>query len=173
MKNDKYKDVVFGYMDVPSYGWFGEDDGGFGIFIYPNGKLVYRRYIFDCKIKKEKIYKISKASVDKISKIISSYDDKIKDFDDNLDNGSCDGDGNIFIYFEKEYITWNIERNDISKIKKNNPEYYEKYLSVMLQENLMLLIFDEIRKILLNQGVVLSLYKIKILRKGLESYEAS
>ena len=37
----------------------------------------------------------------------------------------------------------------------------------------MLLTFDEIRKILLNQGVVLSLYKIKLLRKGLESYEAS
>ena len=163
---EKIDDVIFGYKDVPSCGWFGHDDGGFGIFIYPDGELIYRRYIFDDQIKKEKTYKISLTAVKKIEDIISSYEDKLANYDDKLDNGSCDGDGNIFILLGNEYVIWNIEHHDIDDFKKNNPKKYKQYLPVMKQENMMLSIFNKVRMVLLAHGVILGLYFVKVIRKG-------
>ncbi|MGN0604839.1 MAG: hypothetical protein ACI4I2_12765 [Oscillospiraceae bacterium] len=46
-KKVEYKDVLFGYSCTPSYGYYGKDDGGFSIEIYPDGKLIHKTYIFD------------------------------------------------------------------------------------------------------------------------------
>lgn len=38
--------ILFGYYNCPSCGYFGVDDGGFSIDIFPDGKLNYTTYIF-------------------------------------------------------------------------------------------------------------------------------
>ena len=42
-----HSDVIFGYGEIPASGRAGKDDGGFSIAIYPDGKAIYKKYVFD------------------------------------------------------------------------------------------------------------------------------
>ena len=117
-KRKNFSEIMFGYMDTPSYGCFGEDDGGFSIAIYPDGRLVYKTYIFDEIEKTIREFKINSNSVERILEVLTTYEKEIYAFDDHIDNGSCDGDGNFFIFNGKRIITWNIEYSDEDEIKK-------------------------------------------------------
>lgn len=158
--NDNDKDILFGYFCVPSCGWFGEDDGGFSIAIYEDSRLIHKTYIFDCIDKTETEYKISKNSIDAIKILIRKYQNDIDTFDENLDNGSCDGEGNFFIFNGKRIITWNIEYIDENELKIINPDHYEEYLPVVRQENKLLLLFFKIIEVLEKDGIELNLYEV-------------
>ena len=159
MCDDKkeYKDILFGYLFIPSYGCLEEDDGGFSITVYTDGRLVYKTYIFDRIEKTKNEYKISLNSIMAIKTIIEEYQEDINSFEKSIDNGSCDGYGNFFIFAGKEFITWNIEYNDENELKENYLEYYKEYLPVVRQQNKILLIFFKITKILKKEGINLKI----------------
>lgn len=159
-KKSSYSNVLFRYMDVPSCGWVGEDDGGFSIDIYPNGDLIYKTYIYDEIEKTRTIFEIDSKSIEQIMKVLATYEQSINQMDEYLDNGSDDGDENIFIINGKKIITWNIEYSDENELKKTNQKYYEKYLSVIRQEKILLEVFYQISKILKTQGIKLRLYNV-------------
>lgn len=164
-KENKYSEVIFGYMDTPSYGCIGKDDGGFSVAIYPDGKLIYKTYIFDEIEKTKREFKLDLKTVDRIAGVLAAYEQNIKNFDEDLDNGSCDGSGNIFIFNGKMIVTWNIDYYDEDELKKSNPEYYKAYLSVIRQENLLMEIFFRVSKILKTRGIDLRLYEVKFRKK--------
>ncbi len=164
MKKDCEK-ILFGYKLAPSYGRFGKDDGGFSIAIYPDGKAIYKTYIFADIDKSQKLYSLSNNAIEKIKVIWDGYKTEIDNFQEHTNNGSCDGDGNFFIFNGKQITTWNIEFADENELKTNNPNYYFEYLSVIKQENMMLLIFSKIIEILETQGIYLTLYSIKFITK--------
>ena len=159
-EKDDYRDILFGYSCIPSCGWVGKDDGGFSVKVYADGRMVHKTYIFDCIVKTETEYKISKDSFAAIEMLMEKYQTDIDAFDEHLDNGSCDGAGNFFILNGKQIITWNIDYTDEDELKKNNPSYYEKYLSVVKQENEILVLFSKVAEILKSNGVDLKLYKV-------------
>ena len=153
-------EILFGYMNTPSYGCFGEDDGGFSIDIYPDGKLIYKTYIFDMIEKTKRELKLDFESIENIVTVLSTYEKDIATFDEHIDNGSCDGNGNFFIFNGKRIITWNIEYFDEDEIKKLNPKYYEEYLPMIKQQNLMIEIFARVSEILKKQGINLRIYEV-------------
>ena len=155
-----HKDILFGYFNGPSCGFFGMDDGGFSVDVYENGKVIYKTYIFAQTVKTETEYKISKDAVAAIRSLMEDHQTDIDSFDENIDNGSCDGSGNFFIFNGKEIITWNIDHSDEDELKQNNLSYYNRYLSAIRQENKILLIFDKAVKILKSSGINLSLENV-------------
>ena len=161
----KFNNILFGYITVPSCGTFGEDDGGFSIDIYPDGKLIYKTYIFD-KIEKNKIiYALSEETINAIKEILLTYSKDIYFFNEYTDNGSDDGDCNIFIFLGKRVISWNIDYYDENKLKENESKYYKKYINAIIQENIMLEIFEKISNILKIHGIILSIYQIVFSKK--------
>ena len=159
------KEVLFGYKYFPSYIEAEDEDDGFSILILNDGKVVCKRYICNGKVRSISKYKVSKKTIDHIEKIITAYSEEINTFDEHIDNGSFDGYGNKFLFYDKEILTWNIEYCDEKKVQSKNPQYYNKYERVIRQENTLLLIFDQIRKALRRQGVFLKTDNIKIIRK--------
>ena len=154
-------DILFGYFNGPACGFFGMDDGGFSVDVYESGKVIYKTYIFDQTVKTETEYKISKDAVIAIRSLMEKYQTNIDSFDDNIDNGSCDGSANFFIFGGKRIITWNIEYYDENELKKKNPSYYKGYLSAIRQENQILLIFNAVTEILKSSGINLDLSKVR------------
>lgn len=161
MEDNKFEKVLFGYSYTSAYGRRGGDYGEFSIEITSSGNLVYRKYRFgEIEIAKKNFY-LSKEALNKIKAIILNYQSDIDSFETHLDNGSCDGNGNFFIFNEKEYITWNISYSDENKVKERNPKYYEKYLPVIRQENMMLIIFGKISEVLEREGFFLTLRRFR------------
>ena len=160
-KKDKdYSGIIFGYMDTPSYGCFGEDDGGFSVSIYPDGRLIYKTYIFDEIEKTKTEIRLLDGIVDEIKAVLEENQNDIDGFDYHIDNCSCDGDGNFFIFNGKRIITWNIDYCDEDELKKINPDYYKEYLPVVKQQNKMIIIFAKISEILEKQGIDLKIYEV-------------
>lgn len=157
-----YSDILFGYLLTPSYGFFGMSDGGFSVAIYPDGRLVYKTYVFDRREKTRTEYLLPDEVIEQITAVMEEYAPEIADFDEHISNGSLDGDGNFFVFGGKHVISWNIELNDEEEVRKKNPEYYHEYLPVMQQENTMLFIFYEIIEILEKVGIKLNLHEAEI-----------
>ena len=152
--------ILFGYYNCPSCGYFGVDDGGFSIDIFPDGKLNYTTYIFDKKEKTRQEYMLSVKTIDKIKKVLDENKAVIESFDEHTDNGSCDGNGHFFVFYGKEFITWNIEYHDEDELRKSNQPYYNEYINVIRQENKMIIIFSKITEILEDEGMYLNLHTV-------------
>ena len=75
------KKILFGYMQSPSYGEIAEDDGGFSIDVYKDGKVIYRTYIFDNIEKTTEVFYISKRAVKRIKNIINNNSRQINKLD--------------------------------------------------------------------------------------------
>ena len=158
--NTPYDNVLFGYMCVPTEGLFGEDDGGFSLEVLTNGRLVYKTYIFS-EIENTRIEsQISPSALYEISMILEKHQKNIKSFKKILNNGSCDGYGNYFIFFGKQYITWNISFKNEIATKILNPIFYKRYKSVIRQENQLLRIFADIAAVLGQQGIHLKIEEV-------------
>jgi hypothetical protein len=158
-KNDP-QNILFGYSNVPAYGQVGEDDGGFSVAVYEDGRLTYKTYLFDEIDRTEVEYKISDGSASAIKALMKKHQKAIDTFDCHLDNGSCDGSGNFFIFNGKQVITWNI--------CYTNPLFFifcKEYLPVAKQENRILSLFFAVTKILKNDGINLNLNRVNF-RKG-------
>lgn len=155
-----YSEIIFGYMCIPAYGFFGESDGGFSIVLYPDGKLIYKTYIFEQIEKDKKEVFISKETVERIKAVLCAHQSDIDGFREHTYNGSFDGEENLFIFSGKEFTTWNITYRGEDEREANNPGYYKKYMSVFEQQNRMLDIFTKITEILATQGILLNINKI-------------
>ena len=164
-KNNPYSNVLFGYTCVPAERFFGEDDSGFSVEVYADGQMLYKTYIFPEIEKERKEYLISPAAVFDIARILERHHKNIKSFKKSLNNGSCDGNGNYFIFSGTQYTTWNISHKNEMMTKIINPDYYKEYKPVIRQENQMLQIFDEIAAILKRHGICLSLDAITFKEK--------
>ncbi|MGG7175706.1 hypothetical protein ACQPV1_20755 [Clostridium neonatale] len=157
--------IIFGYKTGPSCGFFDKDDGGFSVEVLSNGIIEYKTYLFDNKVKSKENYKINDKNLNKIKNILDTYSDEINSIPTNLDNGSCDGDINLFIFNDKEIIAWNIKYSDIKKVQKKNPDYYEEYHKNIKYENIVIDVFNDIVKVLKIVGIKLDLNSIKLMNK--------
>lgn len=162
------KDVVFGYFFEISCGWTGKDYGDFSIEIYPNGKLIYKTYLFSRIEKSKTEYRVSANSVLAMKAVIKKHRADIDSFNNTLNNGTYDGSGDFFIFEGKELITWNISHtNELlirieEKRKKSDPYFSDdECLAARKQENKILFIFSEIVQILKKEGISLRLGEVK------------
>ncbi len=124
------------------------DDDGFLLAIYDDGTAVYNKYVVENTIAKSRKFKVSDKTVSEISAVLDKYKKKISALDRDIDNGSCDGDFNIFTFRNKKISTLNIDEHDTKIISMMNPTYYIKYHHVIVQENIIIKIFKEICAIL-------------------------
>lgn len=152
--------ILFGYMQLPSYGEMAEDDGGFSIDVYEDGKVVYKTYIFDNIEKTMEVFYVSKEIISSIKKILEDNAQQIENLERNIDNGSCDGDMNEFIFKGKRVVVFNIEYSNEEFVKNQNINYYNKYLKEIRQQNFILDIFKRIQKVLNDGGIKLNLYNV-------------
>ena len=154
------KKILFGYMQSPSYGEMAEDDGGFSIDVYKDGRVVYKTYIFHGIEKITEVFYVSKKIISSIKKILEDNAHQIEDLERNIDNGSCDGDMNNFIFKGKSVLVCNIDYSNEEFVKNQNINYYNKYLKEIRQQNFILDIFIRIQKVLNDGGIKLNLYHV-------------
>lgn len=122
--------------------------------------MIYKTYIFDEIEETRREIELDLETVKDISKVLSFYKQEINELDEDIDNGSLDGYGNFFIFAGKRIITWNIQYLDEDEIKKLDQEYYEEYLPVIKQQNLIIEIFCMIAEILDTEGIDLRPYEV-------------
>ncbi len=135
---------------------------GFKVQIDYNGNLEYAEYVIqNIEVKKE-IYKLKQETVNKILNIIQQSD--IENIPQNLDNGSCDGDCNEFLFYKngQEYkiTSWNIIDEEFNAEKLNNIKE-EKYKKNYVNECQVTAVFHKIEKILLDEKYKLNLFRFE------------
>ena len=123
--------------------------------------MIYRTYKFDHIEVAKKSYPISPDAVGKIQHILGGDEALIANLNPRLDNGSCDGCCNRFVFNGKEIISWNISKSDIEELKKRNHPYYREFKENVEQENSVLELFDLITPILKDYGFTLTLYEFE------------
>lgn len=160
MAKKDYSNIMFGYMNAPSYGCFGRSDGGFSVEIYSDGTLIHKMYIFSRKEKTNTMLTLPLNAIEEILSVLDENRTDIVNFEEHIDNGSLDGSSNEFIFYGKCIITWNIEYCDEEELMERNPQYYRDYLQVIRQQNKMLFIFEKICEILEKNGIKLNLYQV-------------
>ena len=105
---------------------------GFKVEIFYDGKIEYSEYAVQNILLKQEQYALKSYVIDKILDVIN--ESEIESIPKNLDNGSCDGDRNEFVFYKnrREYkiTAWNIideeyitEKEKDDKYKENN--FYE------------------------------------------------
>lgn len=138
---EKKTKILFGYSCTPTYGLTGVDDGGFSIEVDENGKCTYKTYWFPNQGRTTETFDLPKITVEIIKTILKKNEKCIKRIDENLDNKSCDGEFNRFIFAGKEIQALNIENAG--------------------QEKKVLQLFYSVAEELKEEGIVLSLQKVK------------
>lgn len=127
MHNDE---IIFEYRLMPAEIDYEDYDYNFSVTIYRKGYLIYRKYDMDDIEVKFKKYNLKKNTLRKIYDNIIESD--IKDIPEDLDNGSCDGSFNIFLFFDDKRISilnivdeeYQPERLDKNYAKKFGQNYY-------------------------------------------------
>jgi len=154
--------MIFRYSCTPSCGCFGVSDGGFSIELYTDGEFVYKTYIFDYEEKQKIKLKLPINIAKEIMQELVANQSRLDSIPNRLDNGSFDGSCNWFVFFNKEIIDYNIQFNNEEEIKKYNPTYFEAYREVIIQENIILEIFDKVVKKLKLANIELTLHSVNI-----------
>lgn len=155
--------ILFGYrLSSADCCEDGVDDDGFLFVIYNDGTAIYNKYVVQDTITKSRKFRVSDQTVREISAVLDKHKKKISALDKDIDNGSCDGDFNIFQFRKKKISTLNIDFNNIEEIKKSNYSYYKEYYNVMVQENIIMKIFKEICAILRKNFIILRLENVFI-----------
>ncbi len=154
----KTEDILFGYFDLPACGMYEEDDGGFSVVVYQDGRLIHKTYIF-CEIDQTAAeYKVSERSLLKIKALMEKYRTTIDSFDNRLHNDSVDGEENTFIFDGKQIITWNIAYTHPILLVLCREK---RYFLALKQENKILSLFSAVKKILKSDGIDLELDKVE------------
>ena len=141
-------EILFGYRlgnaDCCTEG----DDDGFLFVIYNDGTAIYNKYVVHDIVTRSRRFKVSNKTISEINSVLDRYKKKISAFDTDIDNGSYDGDFNIFTFRNKKINTLNIEEHNIKETTIRNPKYLKEYYNVMVQENKIMNIFKKICAIL-------------------------
>lgn len=156
------KEILFGYRLSNADCYTDGDDDGFLFAIYRDGTAIYNKYVVPNTVKRSRKFKVSNKTVSEIITILDKYKKKISEFDTDIDNGSCDGDFNKFIFDGKKITTLNI-CEDMEFIFLFNPADYIKHYHVIRQEKQIIRIFKEICVVLRkNHAIHLRLESVSI-----------
>lgn len=115
--------LVFNYRNIASNNFMGDSDG-FMINIYEDlqKNLEYIKINFDEQPLIIEHYTLELNIINKIKDIINNS--KVFELDTNIDNGSCDGNGNGFFFQtekgEKDFLVWNICESSKEEIELIN-----------------------------------------------------
>jgi len=141
-------DVLFEYKHTPSFGYFGMPGGG-SIVVLSDGSILHRNFVFGQEepSAEDKIAFMPEIAM-LIEKVLIAHKGDFKKISNNLNNGSLDGSHDSFQFGKKKISSWNIKRADLSEVKQRNPSYYHQYKDNMIQENMVLDIYNEIISIL-------------------------
>ncbi|MGN0607307.1 MAG: hypothetical protein ACI4JM_12370 [Oscillospiraceae bacterium] len=141
---------------------YGTDCNEWEFRIYEDGRCAYIKYLFgEIENYRRNVF-ISKDTLEKVRSIILNYKPQI-DFLKNaeIDNGSCDGELNIFEFHDSRIVCRNIEYVDVRKIKNENEKYFLEYEDNIVYENTLIQIFTEICSALETDGIEMNLHKFR------------
>lgn len=159
---DTKEKILFGYSCTPSCGIEEEDYGGFSFEIDYYGNIVYKTYLFDLIEKTKQTYLLSQETTDKIVQILNNNASIIEKLDNNLNNNSCDGNCNKFIFSDKVITAWNIVDMNILFLMITNPKYCKEYFNNIKQEKNIIKLFNSITKVLSSEHITLTLHNVVI-----------
>ena len=136
--------VLFEYKSTPSFGFFGKP-GGSSIVILSDGSIVHRNYVFGQKepSAEDNVAFMPEVAV-LIEKTLISHKDDLRKISGNLNNGTLDGSHDYFQFGKKKISSWSIQRTDLNEVMKKNPGYYRQYKDNMIQENIVVDIYNEV-----------------------------
>ena len=136
--------VIFEYKSTPSFGFFGMP-GGDSIVVYSDGSIIQRKYVFGQEepFAEDKVAFMPEVAV-LIEKVLISHKEDIKKISSKLNNGTLDGSHNCFQFGKKKISSWSIKRTDLNEVEQRNPKYYREYKDNMIQENMVIEIYNEI-----------------------------
>lgn len=133
------------------------DDDGFSVGIYRNGTIIYKGYGFHDQILFTKKYYISQRFIKKMENYIAKCG--YEEIPHSLDNNSCDGSFDVFYFYshDREYCieSLNIECSNCflhGDIPDNEND---------MNEMKLLIIFNDVCKLLNRGGYRLSLYNFR------------
>lgn len=154
-------DILFGYFTGPSYGCTG-DAGGFSIHLKQDGTVIYKTYILPSTPITETRYHIASNAVQEICNILTVFEDTISMLPEHIDNGSCDGSENQFIFNGKKVVDWNIPTcEEIREIEENNPDYLKLYSETIYFENEIMRLFTQIADVFMKKKIKLTLHDVQ------------
>ena len=141
-------DILFEYKSTPSFGFFGMS-GGESIVVFYDGSIVRRKYIFGQEepSSEDKVAYMPEVAV-LIEKVLISHKSDLKRISSKLNNGTLDGSHGCFQFGKKKISSWTIRRTNLNEVLQRNPDYYRQYKENMIQENMVLDIYNEIVSIL-------------------------
>ena len=135
---------------------------GFKVQIDYDGCLQYTEYVIQNVEVKKEIYKLDRQTIDKILDIIK--ESEIENIPQNLDNGSCDGDCNEFMFYKngQEYkiTSWNIIDEEFNEEKFNNIDE-AKYKDNYVYECKVSSVLHKIEEVLLKEKYKLNLFRFE------------
>lgn len=138
------RNILFEYKKTPLSGFIGRP-GGSSVVVFSDGSIVYRSFVFG-REEPEAETKVAfmPEIAARIEKVLIAHKDDLAKISDNLHNGTMDGSHDCFQFGEKTISSWTIHRHDLNKVLQHNPNYYNKYKECMIQENMVLDIYNEI-----------------------------
>lgn len=129
---------------------------GFKVEIFYDGKIEYSEYAVQNILLKKEQYTLKSDVIDKILDVIN--ESKIESIPKNLDNGSCDGDSNEFLFYknktEYKITAWNIIDEKYNIEEENDDKYKENNF----YEWEVMGIFNKITTVLKTAGFKMSLF---------------
>lgn len=147
--------VLFSYDTFPAFGT-PDDDRGYKLIIFRDGKLlVLVREAFQQMHQYEK--NLPEKRMHQLQEIMNKYQWFIKKMPEHIDNHSCDGVGNFFVFDGRRVTDWNIEDYE-GQVSEDNMNYE----NVAMLETVVINIFRKIAKVLQEEGIVMRLEEIII-----------
>lgn len=153
--------ILFGLRIEPTNNFLGTDGSGGSISIYENGLVRYHHFEFDndAPVSHFDVKKDSRLSED-VKAILAKHNDAIRDFPEEIDNQTMDGEWYIFTFYDKKVTIDNPSRYDkrdfitLSKYGAGYAPPYEKDEEKLCDYNNALLnILDEIIAVLDQYGL--------------------
>ena len=156
------EDIIFSYrLGNAACCQYGQYEG-FKVEIFYDGKIGYSEYAVQNILVKQEQFTLKPYVIDKILDVIN--ESKIESIPKNLDNGSCDGDRNEFVFCKNktEYriTAWNIIDEEYSKENRSEDKYKENNF----YECEVMKIFNQIAVVLKTAGFKMSLFSFDKIR---------
>ncbi len=165
-------DILFEYKSTPAFGYNGMPGGG-SITVYSDGLIALSSFVFgqEAPFVEDAIAFVPKVAV-LIKKILLAHKDDLEIISSELRNGTLNGSHDCFQFGDKRISSWTIKRTDLNEVLQKNPGYYKRYKENMIQENMVLDIYNEIISVIDNLELGLEFKKRRTIGDLIE-YTAS
>ena len=111
-------------MNTPSQRCLGDNDDGFSVAIYSDGRLVYKTYIFDEIEKTNREFKIDSNSAESILEVLSTINQTLMRLMNTQIMVLVMEMKTFFIFNGKRIIIQNIDYSNEDEINKVKPECF-------------------------------------------------